>query len=433
MAGLTRLTQAMCTLLIFIDLILHYFSVLTRQEAELVKNRNRLGELETLCQSQFPLSPYQVLVAGEGIKIATAGQEGTFQLKTSQAIPASLPFPIKQLSCQLTDPRHQRVPCSITSTQPGVCTVTYTPTLRGPHQLRIAIRNTQLMGSPFTIHVRPSLEMRGVIQRMITPVGGPFAVAVSTSGDIVVSKTGDIDCISVYSREGKNLKSFGPKGSKIGQIKDPWGVAVTSGNHILVADGKKNQIHMFDLEGRLVTSVGQLGYGPLQFNCPSCIAVHPSGRVFVADSSNHRIQVLHHDLTYSHMFGSRGRALGQFWGPEDVACDNSGVVYVADFYNHRVQLFSADGQFISTIGSEGSQYGQLYCPRGICVDSTNTVYVTDENNRVSVYTSSGQFIKCFGTQGSGEGELDGPRGVAVDNTTGALYVCDYYNHRVVVY
>ena len=61
------------------------------------------------------------------------------------------------------------------------------------------------------------------------------------------------------------------------------------------------------------------------------------------------------------------------------------------------------------------------------------MHVTDNNHRVSVYTSSGQFIKFFGTQGSGEGELDGPEGVAVDNTTGALYVCDCYNNRVVVY
>ena len=215
--------------------------MLNTQEAELITNRNRLVELETFCKSQFP--PSQVIVAGKGIKIATAGQEGTFQLKTSQATPASLPFPIEHLSCQLTDPGHQHVPCSITSTQPGVCTVTYTPTLRGPHQLRITIRNTELMDSPFTIHVRPSLEMRGVIQHMITTDGYPFGVTVSTSGDIiVVSNDENGDCISVYSREGEKLRSFGPKGSKIGQIEDPWGVTVTSDNHILVAEGSKHRV-----------------------------------------------------------------------------------------------------------------------------------------------------------------------------------------------
>ena len=61
------------------------------------------------------------------------------------------------------------------------------------------------------------------------------------------------------------------------------------------------------------------------------------------------------------------------------------------------------------------------------------MYVTDWNHRVSMYTSSGQFIKCFGTKGSGERELFVPEGVTVDNTTGALYVCDSVNNRVVVY
>ena len=32
-----------------------------------------------------------------------------------------------------------------------------------------------------------------------------------------------------------------------------------------------------------------------------------------------------------------------------------------------------------------------------------------------------------------EGQLQNPEGIAVDNTTGALYVCDYGNDRVVVY
>ena len=189
---------------------------------------------------------------------------------------------------------------------------------------------------------------------------------------------------------------------------------------------------------RFVKSVGEKGESELEFDHPSGIAVHPSGRVFVAEINNHRIQVLNNypaKFLYSqaHKFGSQGSAQGQLTFPHGVAINSSGVVYVTDNGNYRVQLFSADGQFISSFGSEGSQPGQLYHPLGICVDSTNTVYVTDRNHRVSVYTSSGQFIKCFGTQGSGEGELNNPQGLAIDNTTGPLYVCDTFNHRVVVY
>ena len=412
-----------------------WFLVLTTQEYELKEMRKRVKSLEELLSVHFPSSLVQV--TGEGKKVAVLGQETTIQLNISSKDEPSLPFPIEQLSCQLTNPKSQRVPCHITHTQPGVCTLTFTPILLGPHQLKITIRDTDIPGSPFTVRVLSSTivkmvpENRGVVQDTIHDVNRPYGMAVSNSGEMVVSEYWN-HRISVYGREGKHIRSFGFKGSDKKQFQFPRGVAITSDNHILIADRDNHRIQMFTMEGRFAKFVGQMGKRQLQFYYPSGIAVHPSGKVFVTDWYNNRIQVLNPDLSYSHMFGSQGSAPGEFICPHDVAI-SSGVVYVTDYENHRVQLFSANGQFISSFGCKGSQHGQLYFPHGICVDSTNTVFVTDENHRVSVYTSSGQFIKCFGTKGSGEGELDYPKEVAVDNTTGALYVCDYGNNRVVVY
>ena len=405
-------------------------------ESELKEMRRRVKDLVELLIVHFPSTLVQV--TGEGKKVAALEQETTIQLSISFQDTLSHPFPIEQLSCQLTNPKSQHVSCHITHTQPEVCTLTFTPVLLGPHQLKITIRDTDIPGSPFTIHILSSSAMmrmvpenRGVVQGTIHGVIEPFDVAVSNSGEVVVNQYSR-HCISVYSREGKHIRSFGSEGYNKGQFQYPNGVAITSDNHILVADEHNHRIQMFTMEGMFVKSVGQRGERKLQFNSPSGIAVHPSGRVFVAEINNHRIQVLNPDLSYSHMFGSNGSEPGQFSYPRDMAI-SSGVVFVTDQLNHRVQLFSANGQFISSFGSEGSQHGQLCEPNGICVDSTNTVYVTDSNHRVSVYTSSGQFIKCFGTQGSGEGELNNPKGVAIDNTTGALYVCDCNNNRVVVY
>ena len=390
------------------------------------------GDLKELTQTHFPSSLIQL--NGDSKKSAYVGQEATIQLSISSQ---ALPFPIDHLSCQLTNPRHQCVPCSVTSTQPGVCTVMYIPTLHGPHQLEITIRDTireiKIPGSP-SVHVKPTIEMRGTVQHNnITGIHNPWGVAVSRSEDVVVSENMG-HSISVYSKAGKKLRSFGSKGSKLGQFKYPHSIAITTDNHILVADESNHRIQMFTLKGKFLKTVGQKGNGPLQFNHPSGIAVHPSGRVFVADTDNHRIQVLDHDLTYLHILGSEGSELGEFSNPQGVACDNSGVVYVTDNGNHRVQLFTANGQFSTTFGSKGSQHGQLYHPNDICIDdSTNTVYVTDENYRVSVYTSKGQFIKHFSTyEKSDDQQTQLLRGVAIDNLTGALYMCDYMNNRVIV-
>ena len=426
------------------------FLVLAAQEFELKEMRSRVRDLEEFLTAYFPSSLVQF--TGKCKEVAVLGQETTFQLNLSSK--DILPFPIEQLSCQLTNPKSQRVPCLITHTQPGVCTLTFTPVLLGPHQLKITIRDTDIPGSPFTVNVLSSAMMRmvpknrGMVQGTIHGVDSPYGVVVSNIGEVVVSERRN-HRISVYSREGIHIRSFGLKGSKEGQFYYSNGLAITSDNHILIADEGNHRIQMFTMEGRFVKSVGEKGNRQLQFNQPSGIAVHPSGKVFVADTRNHRIQVLNPDLSYSHMFscciGSWylrifninyfGSTPGYYSSPSDVAINSSGVVYVTDSDNRRVQLFTADGDFISTFGNDSNfiSPSQLYYPECLCVDSTNTVYVTNNYHRVSMYTSNGQFIKSFGTKGSGERELNCPKGVAVDNTTGALYVCDTANNRVVVY
>ena len=396
---------------------------------ELKEKKRRLGDLEIALR---PFLPSLVQVNGESRESATTGQMTSFELSVPSRAILSLPsslFTDQLLSCQLTDPNSQHVECSITSTQPGMATVSYTPTLHGAHQLKITVGDTDIPGSPFTVRVLPSLEMRGVPINTITGVSDPWGVALSESGEVFVVSQRIFHYIRVFSREGKVISEFGSEG----QFNGPYGVAITADDYILVADRYNHRIQMFTMEGEFVRLVGERGHGPLQFYCPSGIAIHPSGLVFIVDEYNQRIQVLHPDLSFSHTFGSHGSGPGQFDDPNDVACDSSGIVYVTDYNNYRIQSFSADGQFISSFGSKGSQPGQLYYPQGICIDSTNTVYVTDNNHRVSAFTTSGQFLKCFGEIGSGEGELNSPSGIAVDNTTGEIYVCDGNNDRVVVY
>ena len=72
-------------------------------------------------------------------------------------------------------------------------------------------------------------ENRGVVQGTIHGVRDPYGVAVSNSGEVVMSEFYS-HRISVYSREGKHIRSFGIKGSNKGQFQHPHGVAITSDN-----------------------------------------------------------------------------------------------------------------------------------------------------------------------------------------------------------
>ena len=165
-----------------------------RKETELKEMRKRVGDLEEFALSHFPSSLVQV--TGEGKELATIGKETSFKLSLSSQVTSSLLFPIKHISCQLIDPHHQQIHCCITSTQPGVCTVKYTPTVHGPHHLRITIRDTnKIPGSPFTVCVLPSPEMKGVVQHTIPTVQRPWSVAVSKGGKVFMSEYNQC-CIS---------------------------------------------------------------------------------------------------------------------------------------------------------------------------------------------------------------------------------------------
>ena len=270
-----------------------------------------------------------------------AHKTSTFELTSS------LPLNLDALSCQLTVPgSSEPVECTITPTQSGGCSISYTPAVRGPHQMRITVGGTDIPNSPFTIHVYPTPEMRGEQIGTITPLNFPQGVAVSKSGEVVVSEGNNR--ITVFNRDGGKKRSFGSAGSDKGQFQFPMGITFTHDNHLLVVDGGNHRVQMFTLEGKFIKSVGQEENGQLQFSSPQGITVHPSSRqVFIADTDNHRIQVLNNDLTYSHEFGRKSSTSGyrhrlknnEFDTPVDVACDSHGNVYVVDALNNRVQVY----------------------------------------------------------------------------------------------
>ena len=355
-------------------------------------------------------------VTGDGKEWAFVNKETSIKLSFPSKGTPPISLPLGQLSCQLTDPLNKQVPCTITPTQPGVCTVVYTPTIRGPHQLiRIKIKNTDIQGSPFRVSVLPEAD-RCVVQRtIITGVEHSQSVAVHKSGDVVVCHYWSRH-ISVFNKKGEKKMSFhsSDKNSHVAITADD--------NHILALSRCK--IVKYTMEGRCVISVECTND---EFHDPSGITVHPSGKVIVAGSC---IQVLNPDLSHSHLFAVCNHGVIA----SHVACDSDGVVYVAG--RECIRSFSIDGQW-----NNKCSYNVIpgTCIIGICIDSTNTLYALDEyKNRVSVISSSGKFIK-FLKLCLGENERNKSlAGISVDNTTGALYVCasdkiDTSKHCVIVY
>lgn len=146
---------------------------------------------------------------------------------------------------------------------------------------------------------------------------------------------------------------------------------------------------------------------------PSAVALGPGGEVFVSDSKNNRV------LEYAPNPATGASAI-QVYGQPNL---NSGASPVS-------------------VTSE-----TLFAPAGIFVDPNYNLYVTDSGaNRMVVYTDvqantgnglSASFVfgqPLFSTAGSGGGaaNLNGPLDVALDST-GAIYISDYFNSRVLIY
>lgn len=179
------------------------------------------------------------------------------------------------------------------------------------------------------------------------------------------------------------------------------------------------------------------GDGDGEFQTLQGLAVdQQTGNVFACDWDNSRVQVFSSDGEFLRVWGSEGTGEGQLDQPFAIAL-NDGNVYITDSNNNRVCVFDIYGTYKWQWGSEGSGDGEFDLPRGIAVSGDEIFVADDANHRVQVFDKRGRYKRQWGTEGDGEGQFNQPNGIAVcggnELFVDELFVCDYGNHRVVVY
>ena len=375
--------------------------------------------------------PLQCQATGKGLEAAVVGEMFTTTLQAISYKGEAYEKSVKPFDCEfvseITGAKFRGI---VERRGQNKYEIGYQPTIRGRHHLNIKVEDQHIRGSPFSVEVKLPIEKLGNPILTIDRVNGPWGVAVTQSGEVVITER-DRHCVSVVSWYGKKLQSFGTRGSGHGQFNEPRGVAIDGEGSILVADTANGRLQKFTTTGKFLTAVGTEGSGPLQFNVPLDVTFNPTNnKVYVVDQFNNRVQVLNSDLTFSSTFGKEGSGKGQFEYPWGIACDSSGEVYVTDTENNRIQIFTADGKFVRMFGRKGQGKGELDRPAGITIDTNDVVYVSEYNNgHVSVFTCGGQFVTSFGRNGEGSGEFNYPVGLTIDNS-GLVCVCDRDNNRI---
>jgi len=273
----------------------------------------------------------------------------------------------------------------------------------------------------------------------------PRNLAVAADGTLYVADTGNHRIVQINTN-GEVLNSWGSfadsatmeGGAPPGTFYEPWSVAIGTDGSVFVADTWNHRIQKFTPDGRFLTQWGVFGQAETSdaFWGPRDIAIDSDGQVYITDTGNKRVVVFDENGNYITEFGGAGLLPGQFDEPVGIAVDEAGLVYVADTWNQRIQVFKYDPQsnlFVSLREWDiVGWYGQsLENKPYLRVNAAEHVFVSDpEGYRILEFTSEGEFVRYWGDYGNDPSGFVLPNGLAIDPESGALWVADSGNNRL---
>lgn len=172
----------------------------------------------------------------------------------------------------------------------------------------------------------------------------PHKITVDQDGNLWVAdnsgKDGKGQQVFKFNQDGKILLTLGKAGVAgpgVDTFDQPTEVAVAPNGDIFVADGHGSaptanaRIMKFDKNGKFIKTWGKKGTGIGEFDCPHTLAFDSQGRLFVGDRQNNRIQI----------FDQNGRFIAewkQFGRPSGIFIDRNDVLYVADSESREGEL-----------------------------------------------------------------------------------------------
>lgn len=195
----------------------------------------------------------------------------------------------------------------------------------------------------------------------------------------------------VFTNDGQFVRKFGSKGTGLGQLKGPCGLALDSNGRVIVAERDNHRIHIFDSEGQAVMHFGVYGDGEGKFNCPRHIAVDQNDDIFVSDAGNFRVQKFNCEGEFLAKFGEKGSNSGQLSCPAGIAVDSEGHIAVADLKNLNVQILDSDGVFIKKLGDTETKNGGVFGkPTGLAISRHGNIVVADRgHHKIQVFQQEG--------------------------------------------
>ncbi|XP_078575738.1 tripartite motif-containing protein 2-like [Branchiostoma floridae x Branchiostoma japonicum] len=291
----------------------------------------------------------------------------------------------KAVTANMKDPSGTDVPTQIQMKSWGEWNISYIPKVTGNHRLEVKVSSQQVPGSPFDVEVKGNPVL--TIGRKGSGVGqlrSPTGVAVDKDGNIAVVEQGN-KRVQIFDKDtGQSLRCF-PVG-----CEGPFGIDVDSNGTFLVTSFDENYgLRRYSKEGKVLKT-----YKPGCMICPHGLTVLKDSRMVVAEPTQKLCLLLQPDGSLIREIG-----MGQLQTPGFVSVDESrDVMFVTDKSAHKVFAFDLDGNPKFDFGKEGQNDGGFQKPTGVTVDPAGNIIVGNAGDgRVQVFGSDGTFIRNVGT------------------------------------
>ena len=251
---------------------------------------------------------------------------------------------------------------------------------------------------------------------------GPHVLEIGPDGALYVTDTWNYSVVRIDLRTeiltriaGTGVKGFAGDGSKAteAQFGGIFSIAFASGK-LYICDLDNRRVRAVDLKTGIVTTVagnGEKGVPKDGLDAktqplvdPRAIAVDSAGNLYICERGGHALRVVDHTGKIRTVAGTGERGFSgdggpalsaRFDGPKHLFAEKNGDVLITDTENHEIRRYSPKTRMVTRVAGTG-QKGSA------------------------------------GVGGPVEGlELNRPHGAMVHPVTGALYISDSDNHRVV--